>query len=278
MPAVFLADRSFIRLSGPDSRIFLNNIITADIESIAADCTGVAALLTPQGKILFEFLVYPQGDDILIEVLSSELDALQRRLTMYKLRAAVTITKEDAEGVTVFWDGAAPDGGFQDLRFKAAGQAVWRSLGNHGSDADSLYTELRIANGIAEAGQDYALQDAFPHDVLFDLNGGVSFKKGCYVGQEVVSRMQHRKTARRRIAIISATQALGADHTDLRANDRPLGTLGTVNGAHGLAIVRIDRVGDALANNQPITVGDAIVTVHLPDWTGLDFPTTSEDS
>jgi tRNA-modifying protein YgfZ len=277
MPAVFLADRSFLRLSGPDSRNFLNNLITADIDGIADGSAGVAALLTPQGKILFEFIVYPQGDDILLEVSASEAEALKRRLTMYKLRAAVTITVEPQDGVTVFWNGTQPEDGFQDLRFKQAGQTVWRKPGHLGSDAPNPYTALRIANGIAEAGQDYALQDAFPHDVLFDFNGGVSFKKGCYVGQEVVSRMQHRKTARRRVAIVSAATTLDAGETELRAKDRPVGTLGSVNGEHGLAIVRIDRVGDALASGNPITLNGKSVTLRLPAWTGLDFPTTSED-
>lgn len=277
MPAVFLADRSFLQLRGPDSRNFLNNLITADLETLSDGCAGVAALLTPQGKILFEFLVYPQGADVMLEVAANEAEALIRRLTMYKLRAAVTITLELQEGITVFWDGGAIEGAFQDLRFKAAGLTVWRKPGHHGNDAPSLYTDLRIANGIAEAGQDYALQDAFPHDVLYDFNAGVSFKKGCYVGQEVVSRMQHRKTARRRVAIVSAETVLEPNAGELRANDRPVGMLGSANGQHGLAIVRIDRVGDALASSHPITLNGTAVTVRLPAWTGLEFPTTHED-
>lgn len=278
MPAVFLADRSFLRLTGPDCRNFLNNLVTADLESIAQGCASVAALLTPQGKILFEFLVYPQLDDIVLEVSTEDSQALQRRLTMYKLRAAVTITVEETPGVTVFWNSEAPEGSFQDMRFKVAGQDVWRKPGHHGTDASSAYDDLRISHGIAEAGRDYALQDAFPHDVLLDLNSGVSFKKGCYVGQEVVSRMHHRKTARRRVVIVSAETPLPQSGTELRADDRPLGRLGTVSGNRGLAIVRIDRVGEALQKGSTIVADTVAVSAQLPAWTGIEFPTTAEDS
>jgi hypothetical protein len=128
------------------------------------------------------------------------------------------------------------------------------------------------------SGADYALQDAFPHDILLDRDGGLSFRKGCYVGQEVVSRMQHRGTARRRVAQVSATSALPASGTELIAAGKPVGTLGTVVGSRGLAIVRIDRVGDALARSQAITAGDIDVTLSLPAWSELAFPVEVQEA
>ncbi len=131
--------------------------------------------------------------------------------------------------------------------------------------------------GIAESGSDFALQDAFPHDVLFDLTGGVSFRKGCYVGQEVVSRMQHRGTARRRVVVVTADAALPAAGTELLTGGKPIGTLGTVAGNRGLAIVRIDRAGEAIASATPILAGETAVSLSLPSWTGLAFPTSAAE-
>ncbi|WP_429929854.1 YgfZ/GcvT domain-containing protein [Agrobacterium vitis] len=279
MPAVFLENRAFLKVAGAEAAHFLNNLLTADLGLIEPGQAAPCALLTPQGKILFDMLVYPLADGYLLEVSSDEQEALMRRLTLYKLRAAVTLTPAELGGVTVIWDTVPTETAFQDRRFAAAGETVWRVPGrvDTAEDDTPLYTALRIMAGVAEAGLDYPLQDAYPHDVLLDLNGGVSFKKGCYVGQEVVSRMHHRKMARRRIAIVSADTALPATGTELRADGKPLGTLGTVLDNMGLAIVRIDRTGDAITNGTPILAGDQAVHLRLPAWTGLDFPATSDE-
>ncbi|MCM2442042.1 folate-binding protein YgfZ [Agrobacterium vitis] len=279
MPAVFLENRAFLKVAGAEAAHFLNNLLTADLGLIEPGQAAPSALLTPQGKILFDMLVYPLADGYLLEVASDEQEALLRRLTLYKLRAAVTLTAAEFTGVTVIWDEAPTESAFQDRRFTAASDTVWRVPGRVNSAGGDvrLYTALRIKAGVAEAGLDYPLQDAYPHDVLLDLNGGVSFKKGCYVGQEVVSRMHHRKMARRRIAIVSADTALPATGTELRADGKPLGTLGTILDNMGLAIVRIDRTGDAITNGTPILAGDQAVRLHLPAWTGLDFPAASDE-
>jgi len=111
-----------------------------------------------------------------------------------------------------------------------------------------------------------------------DLNGGLSFRKGCYVGQEVVSRMQHRGTARRRLAIIRSDSDLPATGTPITAGGKPVGALGTVSGNAALAIVRIDRVGAAQAAGVPLIAGDLPVTASLPDWSGLAFPAGDDEA
>jgi len=108
--------------------------------------------------------------------------------------------------------------------------------------------------------------------VLMDVNDGVSFKKGCFVGQEVVSRMKHRGTARRRVVTVSAEGALPTSGTEITADGKPVGTLGTVCGNRALAIVRIDRIADALASGTPLLAETVPVTVALPAWSGLSFP------
>ncbi len=272
MPSAFLADRRLIRVSGTGAEEFLNNLITADIENLPAGEARAAALLTPQGKILFDFLIWRDGGDYLIETGAAEQDALLRRLTMYKLRAPVDLKVETVEGVSVFWTETAPVAGIRDGRFAKAGIDLFRLPGASASGDVAAYDALRVDHGIAESGRDYALQDAFPHDVLMDVNDGVSFRKGCFVGQEVVSRMKHRGTARRRVVTVSAGGALPASGTEITADGKPVGTLGTVCGNKALAIVRIDRIADALASGTPLLAETVPVTVALPAWSGLSFP------
>ena len=276
MPAVFLKDRALIRVSGAEAQSFLQNLITTDIVSLDAAEARPGALLTPQGKILFDFMIWRDGEDFIIETDEGQREALTKRLTIYKLRAAVALAAE-GNGVSVSWDDASTDG-FKDSRFAKAGIDVFRRPGQHGSDDIALYDALRATHGVAVSGSDYALQDAFPHDVLMDLNGGLSFKKGCYVGQEVVSRMQHRGTARRRVVTVSSTEPLPAFGTDITANGKPVGTLGSVSGHSGLAIVRIDRAGEAMSSGTPLLAGDVTVTVALPSWSALVFPAASDEA
>ncbi|NTE53542.1 folate-binding protein YgfZ [Agrobacterium tumefaciens] len=272
MPSAFLADRRLIRVSGTGAEEFLNNLITADVENLAEGEARAAALLTPQGKILFDFLIARDGTDYLIETGAAEQDALLRRLTMYKLRAPVDLKSEATEGVSVFWNEEAPEAGIRDGRFAKAGVDLFRLPGASSAGDAAAYDALRVEHGIAESGRDYALQDAFPHDVLMDVNDGVSFRKGCFVGQEVVSRMKHRGTARRRVVTVSAAGPLPVSGTEITADGKPVGVLGTVCGSTALAIVRIDRIADALASGTPLLVENAIVTVALPLWSGLSFP------
>ncbi|OHV20872.1 folate-binding protein [Rhizobium sp. RMa-01] len=282
MPAVFLKDRSLLSISGAEAQSFLQNLITTDIISLAPDEARPGALLTPQGKILFDFMIWQDGDGYTIETDAGQRDGLLKRLTMYKLRAAVTLAARAEEGVTVCWGEAAEDvldgQGVRDSRFAKAGITLTRRAGRHGDGAEALYDALRIGHGIVTSGSDFALQDAFPHDVLMDFNGGLSFRKGCYVGQEVVSRMQHRGTARRRVVTVSAATALPATGTEITAAGKPVGTLGSVDGDHGLAIVRIDRAGAAMAAGTPLLAGETPVSLVLPEWSGLVFPTSTDEA
>lgn len=274
MPVVYLTDRVLIRATGPEASKFLHGVITCNVQTMAKGDSRYGALLTPQGKILFDFLIWREGDGFLIETDAEQLDALTKRLTLYRLRAAVTLAPA-GQSVTVSW--APPAEGAADARFAKAGITLTRRAGRHGDGDPSAYHGLRIRAGLVEAGRDYPLQDAFPHDVLLDLTQGLSFRKGCYVGQEVVSRMQHRGTARRRVVLVEADTALPATGTDLTAGGKPLGTLGSVDNAHGLAIVRIDRAGDAMTNGLPILAGDVPVRLTLAEWTGLTFPSGGDE-
>lgn len=277
MPFAHLKHRALISVSGPDAEIFLQNILTTDLEALAAGEAKPGALLTPQGKILFDFLISRAGENSFrLECRADISDDFMRRLMLYKLRAKVEIAKVDQGLVTVAWGSDSTTSQFgstpvADARFRDA--SVTRCYGGTAEGGDpAAWQALRIAHGIAESGSDYPLGEAFPHDVLLDETGGVGFRKGCYVGQEVVSRMQHRGTARRRVLIVSAEQPLPASGAELTVSGRPVGTLGTSASTAGLAIARIDRVKAALDAGQPIMAGDVTVSLTIPAWAKFTFP------
>jgi folate-binding protein YgfZ len=277
MPSVSLTDRALIRVSGPDAEHFLQNIVTADLSDLAAGTLKPCALLTPQGKIMFDFLIAREGTDVLlIDCRADIADDLARRLMLYRLRAKAEISKPVQQVATVEWEtesslSGTDSTGFRDLRF--ADSTVLRRYGDAAAkDARAAWDLLRIANGVAESGTDYPLSDAFPHDVLLDQNGGVGFWKGCYVGQEVVSRMQHRGTARRRVLVARGDGQLPPSGTEIAANGRPIGTLGTIVGNEGLAVVRIDRVKEAMDAGMPILAGGVALDLSIPPRARFAFP------
>jgi tRNA-modifying protein YgfZ len=285
MPTASLDDRAIVSVSGPDAEHFLQNIVTADLDVLKPGEAKPSALLAPQGKIMFDFLISRHGENgFRLECRADIADDFVRRLTLYRLRAKAEISKQDESLVAVSWGSdSAPSGSdsswLRDTRFPQTSPA-WRSYEPRVTEsAIAAWHAFRIANGIAESGADYALGDAFPHDVLLDQTDGVGFKKGCYVGQEVVSRMQHRGTARRRVLIVSG-DALPAAGTEVVANGRPIGAIGSTSGGKGLAILRIDRVKDALDAGAPIEAGGIPLSVAIPSWAGFTYPeqASSEDA
>jgi tRNA-modifying protein YgfZ len=278
MPAATLENRAFIAVTGEEAEDFLQGLITTDLPSIGTGESYPGALLTPQGKIMFEFLIARKAEGFVIETAADMGDAFAKRLTLYKLRAKVTIAKLDDKAITVSWDEPPPAGAARDMRFAKAGIYVFRTPGATATASPSAYTALRIAHGISGGAEDGDATDFFPHDLLMDRNGGLNFKKGCYVGQEVISRMQHRATARRRLVTVLAPAPLPSPGTAITANGREIGTLRAVEGNAALAVVRIDKAGEAMANGTPIMAGDTGVTLSLPAWSGLDFPATADEA
>ncbi|TCP87427.1 hypothetical protein C8J31_105289 [Rhizobium sp. PP-CC-2G-626] len=270
-------DRALVTVSGETAVEFLQALITTDVMQLTADEVRPGALLTPQGKILFDFLVSRTETGLRLETGAEQAPALLKRLTLYKLRAPITLALDTEIDVAVSFD--TVEGALLDVRFATSGAPAYRVYGIKGiADTEGRVDDARIAAGIAVSGADYALQDAFPHDILLDRNGGLSFRKGCYVGQEVVSRMQHRGTARRRVVTVEGMSDLPASGTAITAGGKPIGTLGSVAGRSGLAIVRIDKAGDALASQTDILAGEVKVALALPAWTGLAFPVPSPNT
>ncbi len=280
---VLLPDRGVIIVTGADAEKLLQSVITGDMELLREDRTALhAGLLTPQGKILFDFFVVRCGHGYFIETGLEQVPDLLKRLKMYKLRADVELT--DVSGaysvVAVWGDGAgevmSASGGiaFADPRLAAMGFRVLLPTDSDGWPGElrgeavrpEEYQAMRVALGVPEAGKDYQLGQTFPHEALFDQLGAVSFTKGCFVGQEVVSRMQHRGTARKRVVPVVGTEPLPEPGSEVRAGSSLIGTLGSVSGNAALGMLRLDRAAEAMAEGEALKAGEVAIRIETPDW------------
>ena len=271
-----LVRRGVVAVGGPDAVKFLNDLVTADVTHAGPGSAVYAGLLTPQGKVLFDFIIFRDGDDFWIDLAREKAADFAKRLGFYRLRANVTVADRSADHtVLAGWGGQPVDSAriaAPDPRLPALG---WRAIvagdgPGYASQAD--YDAHRIACGVPEGGIDFAFGDLFPHDSDMDQLGGVDFTKGCYVGQEVVSRMEHRHTARRRFVIATGAGPLPASGSEIAAAGKPIGTLASSAGRIGLALVRLDRAKEAMDKAEPLLAADTPVTLALPPWARFGWP------
>jgi folate-binding protein YgfZ len=274
MDPAFLDDRAIIAISGPQARDFLQGLVTNDIAGGLAPGSGLyTALLSPQGKILFDFLVTEGEGALLLDVAQSASEALLKKLKMYRLRAKLEIELRPQLGVYVGLKGhpdnrptsyAARAVSFPDPRVAALGV---RSIGAKAEMPDNLpgarqYHEERLELGVPEAG-DFGFEKIFALDAGLEELNGVSFTKGCYVGQELTSRMKHRATARKRILTVTADGPLPASGTALTRGGAEIGELVSNHGARGFALVRLDRLDEAQGETR---AGEIVVALKRPAW------------
>ncbi|MFO1122699.1 MAG: folate-binding protein YgfZ [Hyphomicrobiales bacterium] len=257
-------DRTAIRIAGPDARHFLQNLLTADIEHLAGGRATYAALLSPQGKILSDLFVTAQDDGFLLDCAIAQKADLLRKLALYRLRAKVTI--DELADTAIMVSPAAIANGWRDPRLEAMG---WRALARPGGAASTGYDAARISAGLADSVADIGSNQLFPHEANLDQLGGVSFTKGCYVGQEVVSRMEHRGTARSRILPLVLGGPAPPSGSDIRSGDRMIGTLLSSAGMQGLGLIRLDRLAEA---TTPLLTDAVTVRVQKPAWARYDVP------
>lgn len=281
MKAAFLPDRGVIKVSGEDARNFLNGLVTTDVDLVRPGLGRFGALLTPQGKIIVDFLITEapagHGGGFLIDVSRALAQGLADKLKFYKLRAKVTVENlSDSMGVLAAWEGEPamkPDLAFADPRNDALGwrilipeelkQKVADVIGAELVDSEA-YELHRIVSGAPRGGLDFMYSDAFPHETNMDRLNGVDFDKGCYVGQEVVSRMQHRGTARTRTVKIILEDFSPEIGLPVMAGDKQVGTIGSTSGKYGLALLRIDRAAEALDAGAKLTAGGLPLRVADP--------------
>lgn len=283
MPSAVLPDRGIVRVTGEDAARFLQGLLTCNVETLGAGEARYGALLTPQGKIVVDFLCLgvpaDEGGGLLLEtprVLAAEL---AKKLGFYRLRAKVVVEDLSEQlGVTAVWGDDQPAGEglvVRDPRHPALG---WRVVGPkvEAASAGNDYEAHRISLGIPAGGRDFAYGDAFPHEADMDQLAGVDFAKGCYVGQEVVSRMQHRGTARTRVVPVTFADFPPMEGLDVMVGEKPVGVMGSSIHGRGLAKLRLDRVAEATEAGEPITAGGIALQPVKPDWARFAWPGEAE--
>jgi len=293
MKAALLPDRGVVKVAGDGARSFLHGLVTADILELTPGTARFCALLTPQGKIIADFIVAEapagNGGGFFLDVHRALCATLVAKFNIYKLRAKVIVEDLSAVlGVLAAWDGsgATKQGlSYADPRLPALGLRVMlpphlaalaaAELGATLAEAGQ-YEAHRIALGVPQGGADFSYGDAFPHETDMDQLGGVDFTKGCYVGQEVVSRMEHRGTARTRAVPVRYDGAAPASGAAVTAGDRQVGTMGSAAAGRALALLRLDRVAEAMARNEPLIGGGVPIHLVKPGWARFPFPGESK--
>ncbi len=306
---VTLAGRRVVALTGEGVREWLQGLLTCDMERVRQERAAYGALLTPQGKVRADFLVVeaPDGSGFWVDMPADGAADFTRQMALYRLRRKIEITVLEKVVVRVLWRsctdndvddeislaGSVAAGGvgvlFADPRLSALGirwlapaDALWPpdGIGDVTPASVAAWTAHRLRLGVPEVSSDFMPLDMFPHDIAMDDLGGIDFKKGCYVGQEVVSRMHHRGTARRRPVKISSVAPLPGPGAGVDAGGKKIGVIGNTvalaatSGSIGLAVVRLDRLNTTHNANAPITVDGIPVSVEIPLW--ATFACTSD--
>jgi tRNA-modifying protein YgfZ len=289
--AALLPDRGVVKVAGDDARAFLHGLVSANILTLVPGVARFGALLSPQGKIFADFIIVEApaqaGGGFFLDVPRDLANPLVDKLNLYKLRSRLVAENlSETLGVLAAWDGAGTTAvglAYADPRLPALGLRAMlpphraadaaADLGAASVDA-SEYETHRIALGIPRGGADFKYGDAFPHESDMDQLGGVDFAKGCYVGQEVVSRMEHRGIARTRVLPVRYRGPAPQPGTPIMSGQRQIGTMGSTSGDHGLALLRIDRMADALKEGGPLLAAGSAIEPLKPDWGHFAVPDT----
>lgn len=263
MATITRLDRALIRVSGPDARGFLNNLLTQNLDSFGAAGVGYGALLTPQGKVIADMLIWDRGDALVLDADPSRGADLLRRLTMYKLRAQVMIEDVSTSAGVLISDDVFGEAQL-DPRLP---ELAWRALA--AADApldDGAYDAKRLALGVPDLARDAGPDEVFALEALLEELNGVDFQKGCFVGQENVSRMKRRATTRKKFCRVVFDGEAPVPMTPVLAGEAELGTIRS--GMHGraIALMRLDRAFETLDAGKTLTAGGKAIRLDPPAW------------
>lgn len=283
-----MPERALIAVSGADATGFLHNLLTANIENLKPGMGTPAALLTPQGKIIADMLVFDASDDeplYLIDLAHGFAEDIVGKLIQYRLRAKVAIDLlPEPTAVFVCLDAPKIEDEtfytFTDPRNASLGQRLFglreslaAATGIFEKSEAQTYHARRVVLGIPEAGKDFIALDVFPHEANLDQLGGVDFTKGCYIGQEIVSRMEHRAMARTRTVAVRFLNGFGVlGGAEVQAGERRIGTVGDSFGDRAVALVRLDRIEEAVQAGVAITGGGVPIEITKPLYASFTMP------
>lgn len=272
--AFYNSHRALLNVTGSEAKSFLNRVVTCRTDNMADGDARYGALLTPQGKILTDLFLYDLGGKLFLDLPLSTKDDFKKRLNMLKLRADVQF--EDVADLSIFvsdnlaveTDGALAE--FADPRKEETLKRVLvpKELTMHSSN-DAEWTKCRFENFAPECGLDYAPSSCFPADVNMDLGSAIDFKKGCFVGQEVASRMKRKTEVRKRTALfIANTSANPGD--EVKSGGSTLGEILNWQSDRGLVLIRLDRLAASLSKGDAPQINDEPASYKLPD--GVELP------
>jgi folate-binding protein YgfZ len=290
---VILAGRGLVALRGADARGLVQGVISSDIEHVTPAAASYGALLTPQGKYLFDFVIVQMGDALLLDTERARVDDLIRRLLMYRLRAKVEIEdrSEDFEVAAVLGDdiagrlGLPPERGAAralddgvvliDPRLaglggravlpRGRGAATLEKLG-FGALPPAAYEQARLALGVPDGSRDLVVDRSTLLESGFEELHGVDFKKGCFVGQELTARMKYRGLVRKRLMPVTFEGPPPAPGTPIRLDGKDAGEMRSSHDSHGIALLRLEQVARAAEAGLPLLAGTTAVIPHKPDW------------
>ena len=278
--SITVLPRAVIGLDGGESRDFQHSLLTCDVQSLVAGQGAYGALLTPQGKILFDLFTLATETGFLLDAAAGSAEDLVKRLTMYRLRRKIEISPKPDLAVAAIWGSDDPPGveGTVVFRDPRAAGLGYRAIGpEHALEAAATadagqYDIHRMALGIADSERDIGSGQMFPHEANLDQLHGVSFTKGCFVGQEVVSRMEHRGTARSRIVPVRFDGPPPLPDTAVTAGGRGLGRILSGLDGRGLALIRLDRAAAAAGAGEPLVAGETGLSLERPEWARYSVP------
>ena len=303
---IVLDGRSVLVVSGADAGAFLQNLISNDVDRVNARRAIYATLLTPQGKFLHDFMVSAHplaADAYLIETESGRVDDLEKRLTMYRLRADVTMARADPDWAVFvgFGDDAAqaldldPEAGsaaataggvvcvdprLAALGVRAVGPAsemrhLMERAGFTETDR-SAYEQLRLSLGVPDGSRDILVEKSFPLECNLDDLNAIDYEKGCYVGQELTARTHHRAKIRKRLFPVKSKGPVPAPGTPVTVNGKEVGEMRSGDGQQGLALLRIESLRSAEADGSSLMVDDTEVVPDIPAWLKIDDASDSD--